>query len=83
MQSNSKSTQSDPFAPPYVPNLLLGEVRDEQEGTEYVILVRLGMLFLFMDDEVDFRSPCNNSILSSTVQQIFCSAASHPPGDEA
>ena len=31
----------DPFAPPYVPNLLLGEVRDEFEGHEYVILVRV------------------------------------------
>ena len=30
----------DPFAPPYVPNLLLGEVRDELEGREYVVLVR-------------------------------------------
>ena len=30
----------DPFAPPYVPNLLLGEVRDEFEGHEYVVLVR-------------------------------------------
>ena len=29
----------DPFAPPYVPNLLLGEVRDELEGYEYVLLV--------------------------------------------
>ena len=29
----------DPFAPPYNPNLLLGEVRDEAEGNEYVILV--------------------------------------------
>ncbi|TBU24517.1 HIT-like protein [Dichomitus squalens] len=28
----------DPFAPPYNPNLLLGEVRDEAEGNEYVIL---------------------------------------------
>ncbi|KAI8993865.1 ATP adenylyltransferase-domain-containing protein [Trametes punicea] len=28
----------DPFAPPYVPNLHLGEVRDEAEGNEYVIL---------------------------------------------
>ncbi|KAL1941971.1 hypothetical protein VTO73DRAFT_6501 [Trametes versicolor] len=28
----------DPFAPPYVPNLYLGEVRDAEEGDEYVIL---------------------------------------------
>ncbi|KAI0744251.1 HIT-like protein [Daedaleopsis nitida] len=30
--------RADPFAPPYVPNLLLGEVRDEFEGHEYVLL---------------------------------------------
>ncbi|KZT10673.1 HIT-like protein [Laetiporus sulphureus 93-53] len=30
--------KSDPFAPPYVPNLYLGELRDEQEDAEYVIL---------------------------------------------
>ena len=29
----------DPFAPPYVPGLFLGEVRDEFEGHEYVVLV--------------------------------------------
>ncbi|KAI0779321.1 HIT-like protein [Fomes fomentarius] len=28
----------DPFAPPYIPSLLLGEVKDEFEGHEYVIL---------------------------------------------
>ncbi|OSC97448.1 HIT-like protein [Trametes coccinea BRFM310] len=28
----------DPFAPPYVPNLYIGEVRDEAEGNAYVIL---------------------------------------------
>ncbi|KAI0762132.1 HIT-like protein [Trametes elegans] len=28
----------DPFAPPYVPSLFLGEMRDEEEGAEYVIL---------------------------------------------
>ncbi|KAI0093107.1 ATP adenylyltransferase-domain-containing protein [Irpex rosettiformis] len=28
----------DPFAPPYVPNLHIGELKDEQEGDEYVIL---------------------------------------------
>lgn len=29
----------DPFAPPYVPNLYLGELRDELEDAEYVILL--------------------------------------------
>ncbi|KAL5528319.1 APA2 [Sanghuangporus sanghuang] len=29
----------DPFAPPYIPNLLVGELRDEEEGEEFVILL--------------------------------------------
>ena len=34
-----EETRHDPFAPPYNPRLLLGEVRDAFEGHEYVILV--------------------------------------------
>ncbi|KAH9859105.1 ATP adenylyltransferase-domain-containing protein [Lenzites betulinus] len=34
----TEKTKPDPFAPPYVPNLFLGEVRDEEEGDEYAIL---------------------------------------------
>lgn len=30
----------DPFAPPYVPSLHLGDLKDEAEGDEYVVLVR-------------------------------------------
>ena len=33
--------RQDPFAPPYVPNLLLGDVKDEEEGTEYIVLVSM------------------------------------------
>lgn len=29
----------DPFAPPYVPNLYVGDLKDEDEGDEYVVLV--------------------------------------------
>ena len=31
--------QSDPFKSPYNPNLYVGELKDEEEGTEYVVLV--------------------------------------------
>ncbi|KAI0930179.1 hypothetical protein AcW1_008934 [Taiwanofungus camphoratus] len=34
----AKVNKSDPFAPPYVPNLYLGDLRDEEEEAEYVIL---------------------------------------------
>ncbi|CCM01925.1 uncharacterized protein FIBRA_03998 [Fibroporia radiculosa] len=33
-----ESSRPDPFSPPYVPNLYLGELRDEEEGAEYVVL---------------------------------------------
>jgi len=32
------SGKPDPFAPPYIPSLYLGEIKDEEEGTEYVVL---------------------------------------------
>lgn len=36
--ANGRS-KPDPFAPPYIQNLLIGELKDEDEGVEYVILV--------------------------------------------
>ncbi|TFY60554.1 hypothetical protein EVJ58_g5081 [Rhodofomes roseus] len=32
------SGKPDPFAPPYTPSLYLGEIKDEEEGTAYVVL---------------------------------------------
>ncbi|EPQ57184.1 hypothetical protein GLOTRDRAFT_115218 [Gloeophyllum trabeum ATCC 11539] len=29
----------DPFAPPYIPNLYIGELKSEEEGNEYVVLL--------------------------------------------
>ena len=34
-----KVKHSDPFKSPYNPNLYVGELKDEEEGTEYVVLV--------------------------------------------
>ncbi|KAL6310408.1 ATP adenylyltransferase-domain-containing protein [Sparassis latifolia] len=34
-----KARKPDPFAPPYIPNLYLGEIRDEEDDSEYVILL--------------------------------------------
>jgi sulfate adenylyltransferase (ADP) / ATP adenylyltransferase len=31
--------RADVFEPPYNPNLYVGDLRDEEEGTEYVVLV--------------------------------------------
>lgn len=33
------SKSKDPFSPPYIPGLFLGELKDEEEGQEYVLLV--------------------------------------------
>lgn len=36
-----KARVADPFAPPYIPALYLGELRDQEEDAQYVILVRM------------------------------------------
>ncbi|CCO36412.1 hypothetical protein BN14_10546 [Rhizoctonia solani AG-1 IB] len=35
----AKVEKPDPFAPPYVPDLFIGELKDELDGDEYVILL--------------------------------------------
>lgn len=35
----AEKKQSDPFKPPYNPNLYVGELKDEEEGTEYAVLL--------------------------------------------
>jgi hypothetical protein len=44
--SSKDGKKFDPFSPPYVSNLHLGELKDEEEGEEYVILVRSAFRFL-------------------------------------
>lgn len=34
-----KEKREDVFEPPYNPNLYVGELQDEEEGAEYVVLV--------------------------------------------
>lgn len=38
-RAREKERPGDVFKPPYNPNLYVGELRDEDEGTEYVVLV--------------------------------------------
>lgn len=38
-REKEKETRRDVFEPPYNPNLYVGELRDEEEGAEYVVLV--------------------------------------------
>lgn len=35
----AKSDKPDPFSPPYVPDLFVGEIKDELDGDEYAILL--------------------------------------------
>ncbi|KAI0732070.1 ATP adenylyltransferase-domain-containing protein [Fomitopsis betulina] len=37
-ESKLPSEKPDPFAPPYTPTLYLGDIKDEEEGLEYVVL---------------------------------------------
>ena len=38
--SKADEKKKDPFAPPYVEKLHIGDLTDEVEGDEYVLLVR-------------------------------------------
>ena len=38
-KAKEKEKRGDVFEPPYNPNLYVGELQDEEEGTEYVVLV--------------------------------------------
>ena len=39
-ESKADEKKKDPFAPPYVEKLHVGDLIDEVEGDEYVVLVR-------------------------------------------
>lgn len=44
------SKPPDPFDPPYNPNLFLGELKDEEEGLEYAVLVSIDFPAHKMDE---------------------------------
>ena len=63
--------KSDPFAPPYVPNLHVGELKDEQEGDEYVVLVRYRHSSLQRDTFA--KGNATSSLTSSqSCRSTFC-----------
>ena len=43
-ESRSDEKKKDPFAPPYVEKLHVGDLTDEVEGDEYVVLVRASVI---------------------------------------
>ncbi|TFK83200.1 HIT-like protein [Polyporus arcularius HHB13444] len=68
----------DPFAPPYVPALHLGEVRDASEGREYVILFNKYSVVPhhFMVVTKDFQSQTSPLLPADLVQvYLFLQAA--------
>ena len=49
LTEREKDRPGDVFKPPYNPNLYVGELRDEDEGTEYVVLVsEFGFFFAIL-----------------------------------
>ncbi|KAI1785774.1 HIT-like protein [Ganoderma leucocontextum] len=72
----------DPFAPPYNPNLLLGEVRDEGEGNEYVILFNKFSLVPhhFMLVTKEFRSQTSPLFPPDLVQAYLFLVAAKKAG---
>lgn len=66
-QSDETSKKYDPFAPPYVPNLHVGDLRDESSGTEYGVLVRS-----------DFSIRASESAQMYSVKQVLSRSPSFP-----
>ena len=60
----------DPFSPPYVPSLHLGDLRDEEEGVDYAVLVSRRMSSI--PDTLNSQS-------TRAVQQVLYRATALPP----
>lgn len=67
MPEREKEKRGDVFKPPYNANLYVGELQDEEKGTEYVVLVS------------GLTSFCNNITVNKPTlhgARIFCSLTS-------
>jgi len=77
-----KKKQSDPFKSPYNPNLYVGELKDEEEGTEYVVLLNKYSVveehFLLVTKE--FQSQTSPLDPSDLVQAYLLLRAAHKAG---
>lgn len=74
--------KSDPFKSPYNPNLYIGELKDEEEGTEYVVLLNKYSVveehFLLITKE--FQSQTSPLEPSDLVQAYLLLRAAHKAG---
>ncbi|KAJ7495961.1 ATP adenylyltransferase-domain-containing protein [Mycena galericulata] len=70
-------TKGDPFEPPYIPNLLVGDLRDEDNAEDYVVLLNkysvVPQHFLLVTKE--FRSQASPLMPSDLVQTYLLLAA--------
>ncbi|KAH9061312.1 HIT-like domain-containing protein [Lactarius vividus] len=79
---HEKEKRTDPFKPPYNPNLYVGELKDEEEGTEYVVLLNKYSVveehFLLVTKE--FQSQTSPLEPSDLVQAYLLLRAAHKAG---
>ena len=68
----------DVFKPPYNPNLYVGELKDEDEGTEYVVLVSEFWVFCLFGETVREceTDACCCCLSLALVHAFFCSSTS-------
>ncbi|KAH9047834.1 HIT-like domain-containing protein [Lactarius hengduanensis] len=80
---HEKEKRTDPFKPPYNPNLYVGELKDEEEGTEYVVLLNKYSVveehFLLVTKE--FQSQSSPLEPSDLVQAYLLLRAAHKAGN--
>jgi len=82
LELGEKEKRSDPFKSPYNPNLYVGELKDEEEGTEYVVLLNKYSVveehFLLVTKE--FKSQTSPLDPSDLVQAYLLLRAAHKTG---
>jgi hypothetical protein len=78
-----KEGRGDAFKPPYNPNLYVGELQDEDEGTEYVVLVSEFGLAIWENSvnanrRLLARAPLR-SMHAFVAQQVLCRQGAFSP----
>ncbi len=93
LTEREKEKRGDVFKPPYNPNLYVGEVQDEEEGTEYVVLVSELVCYLGATStrtEAPLVVPCTLHLASLptvfdacfVAQQVLCRRGAFSSGHQ-
>ena len=82
-----KEKRGDVFEPPYNPNLYVGELQDEEEGAEYVVLVsRLVRHLMILREHCERRNRrCTVPLPDGfffIAQQVLCRRGTFSPGHQ-